>query len=107
VAGSGPASPRSFATDHPDWRIACFFVDKGHRGNGVAVAALEGALQEIACLGGGTVESHPEEVAGPSVCASFLHKGSLSMFEKQGFERIRPIAKNHWVVTKLVSTKRG
>jgi GNAT superfamily N-acetyltransferase len=83
-----------------------FFVDKAYRGKGVAAAALEGALHEIARLGGGTVESYPEEVAGRSVSASFLHNGSMSMFEQQGFDRNRAIGKNHWVVSKLVSAKR-
>jgi GNAT superfamily N-acetyltransferase len=35
----------------PDWRITCFFVDRSYRGNGVAFAALEGALREIPRLG--------------------------------------------------------
>jgi GNAT superfamily N-acetyltransferase len=93
---------REGITRLPDWRITCFFVDKGCRGKGVAVAALQGALREIARLGGGTVESYPEDVASRSVSGSFLHNGSLAMFEKEGFERIRPIGKNHWVVTKAV-----
>ena len=38
---------------------------QGHRGRGVARAALEGALEEIARLGGGTVESYPGAVGGP------------------------------------------
>ena len=48
----------------PDWRITCFFVDREYRGKGVASIALAGALQEIARLGGGTVESYPEDVEG-------------------------------------------
>jgi hypothetical protein len=43
----------------PDWRITCFFTGKGLRSRGVANAALGGALVEIACLGGGTVEGYP------------------------------------------------
>jgi GNAT superfamily N-acetyltransferase len=86
----------------PEWRITCFFVDKTHRGTGVASAALKGALQEIARLGGGTVESYPEGVEGRSVAASFLHNGTVSMFERQGFERTRRLGKNHWVVAKVV-----
>jgi ribosomal protein S18 acetylase RimI-like enzyme len=35
----------------PDWRITCLFVDKKHRGQGVARAALEGALNQIAEAG--------------------------------------------------------
>jgi ribosomal protein S18 acetylase RimI-like enzyme len=90
----------------PKWRITCFFVDKRYRGRGVAVAALDGALQQIARLGGGTVESYPEEIAGRSVSASFLHNASLSMFEKQCFKRVRKIGKNHWVVARSVAAKR-
>jgi GNAT superfamily N-acetyltransferase len=88
--------------DSPDWRITCFFVDREYRGNGVASAALRGALREIARLGGGTVESYPEEAEGRSVSASFLHNGTVSLFERQGFRRARRLGKNHWVVAKVV-----
>jgi GNAT superfamily N-acetyltransferase len=89
----------------PDWRITCFFVDKSHRGQGVASAALAGALKEIARLGGGTVESYPEDVEGRSSSASFLHNGTLTMFERQGFRQTRRLGKNHWVVSKVVRAK--
>lgn len=49
-------------TEQPDWRIACNYVGKGHRRQGVATAALAGALDLIAGLGGGTVEGYPEDV---------------------------------------------
>jgi ribosomal protein S18 acetylase RimI-like enzyme len=86
----------------PDWRITCFFVDSEYRRSGVAAAALEGALDEIARLGAGTVESYPEDTAGRSVSGSFLHNATVSMFESQGFERIRRLGKHHWLVTKVV-----
>jgi GNAT superfamily N-acetyltransferase len=86
----------------PDWRITCFFVDRSYRGKGVAAAALEGALREIRRLGGGTVESYPEDVEGRSVSASFLHNGTVQMFERQGFRRVRRIGKDRWVVAKVV-----
>ena len=70
--------------DLPDWRITCFFVDRGRRNRGVSSAALAGALEEIGRLGGGTVESYPDEVDGRSVSASFLHNGTLALFERQG-----------------------
>jgi len=95
------------ATDPPDWRITCFFVDKASRGKGVAASALGGALQLIAGLGGGTVESYPEAVEGRSVSSSFLHNGTVAMFEGHGFERDRPIGKDHWVVTRVVAGSHG
>jgi|SRR5215216_2785925 len=88
--------------DLPDWRITCFFADRGRRGRGVASAALAGALEEIARLGGGTVESYPDEAEGRSVSASFLHNGTVAMFERQGFERTRRIGKSRWVVRTVV-----
>jgi GNAT superfamily N-acetyltransferase len=88
--------------DPAAWRITCFFVDRAYRKRGVASCALGGALQQIARLGGGTVESFPERVDGRSVSASFLHNGTVAMFEDHGFERIRAIGKNHWVVAKVV-----
>lgn len=86
----------------PDWRITCFFVDKSYRHKGVASAALAGALKEIARLGGGTVESYPEDVKARPVSSSFLHNGTVAMFEQQGFTRTRQIGKNHWVVSKVL-----
>jgi GNAT superfamily N-acetyltransferase len=94
---------REGLTTLPDWRITCFFVDRSHRGKGVADAALAGALQEIARLGGGTVESYPEDADGRKVSSSFLHNGTVSMFERQGFERARRIGKDRWVVTRIVA----
>jgi len=88
--------------DPPEWRITCFFVDRDHRDNAVASVALGGALREIGRLGGGTVESYPEDVKGRSVSGSFLYNVTVSMFEQQGFRRVRRLGKNHWVVTKTV-----
>ena len=54
-------------------------------------------------LGGGTVESYPEDVGERKVSASFLHNGTLAMFEHHGFERTRPLGKHHWVVSRVVA----
>lgn len=87
----------------PDWRIACNFVGKGHRRQGVATAALAGALDLIAGLGGGRVEGYPEDAA--SVPAGFLFNGASSTYEELGFVRDRQIGKHRWVVTKVVDPK--
>jgi hypothetical protein len=84
----------------PDWRIACNFVGKGNRRQGVATAGLAGALDLIAQLGGGTVEGYPE--GADAVPAGFLFNGALSTYERLGFERDRKIGKHRWVVTRVV-----
>ncbi len=89
--------------DLPDWRITCFFVGKGHRGQGVAAAALAGALEEITRLGGGVVESYPDDVGeGLKISSSFLHNATLALFEQHGFERTRAIGKTRWVVRRVI-----
>lgn len=97
---------REGATAPPDWRITCFFVDKTYRHKGVAAAALNGALQEIARLGGGTVESSPEDVEGRKVSNAFLYNATVAMFEQEGFERTRQLGKNNWLVSKRVRARR-
>ncbi|MGP1253199.1 MAG: hypothetical protein ACTS10_02220 [Kiloniellales bacterium] len=83
----------------PDWRITCFFSGKGHRGTGVASAALEGAIGQIRRLGGGRIEGYPEDIEGRKASPAFLFNGVLSTFERLGFERSRKIGKHKWVVT--------
>jgi GNAT superfamily N-acetyltransferase len=84
----------------PDWRIACCYVGKGYRRQGVAAAALAGALDLIAGLGGGVVEGYPE--SAEAVPAGFLYHGVLSTFESLGFTRQRKIGKHRWVVSLVV-----
>jgi GNAT superfamily N-acetyltransferase len=92
-------------TTSPDWRIACCYVGKGHRRQGVATAALAGAVDLIAGLGGGTVEGYPEDAG--SVPAGFLFNGALSTYEKLGFTRDRKIGKHRWVVARAVAPRVG
>ncbi len=90
----------------PDWRITCFFAAKTHRRSGVAETALRGALHDIAAHGGGVVESYPEDTANRKVSGSFLYNATLAVFERQGFQRVRQLGKNHWVVRRTVDALR-
>ncbi len=90
-------------TAPPQWRIGCCFVGKGRRRQGVAAAALAGALRMIGELGGGTVEGYPE--GADRVAAGFLYHGALSTYEKLGFVRDRRIGTHRWVVTTTVAPR--
>ena len=89
----------------PDWRLPCFFVGKGYRKRGVAKIALRAALEEIARLGGGTVEAYPLDVEAVKTSSSFLHAGTVRMFLTEGFEQVRQIGKSQWVVRKTIQPK--
>lgn len=86
----------------PDWRIPCFFVDRDHRRDGVARAALEGALRLIARRGGGTVDGYPISVHREDYGSSFLWGGTESMFARAGFERLERLGKSKVLMRKIV-----
>jgi hypothetical protein len=72
----------------------------------VAEAALAGALGLISTAGGGVIESYPEDTTDRKVSSSFLHNATVSMFEAEGFERVRRIGKDRWVVRRTVIPSR-
>jgi GNAT superfamily N-acetyltransferase len=97
---------REYAKDPPpsaDWRIACIFVDKRHRGQGVARAGLEGALAQIADAGGGRVEAISEVTAGREAQGRFLFSATVELFEDLGFERGRQVGKHAYIVSREIS----
>ena len=90
----------------PNWRITCFFSGKGNRGNGVASAALGGAIEQIKKLGDGRIEGYPEDTEGRIASPAFLFNGSLSTFQRYGFKRVHQIGKHKWIVTRTVRKSR-
>jgi ribosomal protein S18 acetylase RimI-like enzyme len=90
------------APPRPDWRITCFWVDKRHRGQGIARAALEGALGQIAQAGGGRVEAISEVTAGREAQGRFLFSATVELFEQSGFSRSRQVGKHAWIVSRQV-----
>lgn len=96
---------REYAKDPPPrarWRITCIFVDKRHRGLGVARAALEGALVQIAAAGGGRVEAISEVTEGREAHDRFLFSGTVELFEQHGFTRGRQVGKHAWIVSREI-----
>ncbi|MBP8531767.1 GNAT family N-acetyltransferase [Streptomyces sp. MK37H] len=92
--------------DHlPDWRIGCVFTASGHRGQGVARAAVAAALEAIVAAGGGTVEAYPEQSEGrPAQRGAYFHTGPEGLYAGFGFARQRKIAKWRWVMRLTVPT---
>src|SRR5262245_52537534 len=91
------------AGEQPDWRIGCLFTDKRYRGEGVARAAVTGALDAIRAAGGGLVEAYPEQVEGRKPQrGAYFHTGPEDLFTDLGFERDRRIAKWRWVMRRQV-----
>lgn len=93
------------AAPAPDWRITCVYVDRRHRGQGVARAALEGALDQIRRAGGGVVEAISEMTEGREAHGRFLFTATAELFEDYDFTRVRQVGKHAWVLRGTVPAR--
>ena len=89
----------------PDWRIACVYVDRRHRGQGVARVAVEGALDSIARQGGGLVEAISETTAGREAQGRFLFSGTVELFDQYDFDRVRQVGMHAWIVQRVMAAR--
>ena len=73
--------------DTPVWSIVCFVVGRRSRGRGVASSLLDGAIEYARTQGATVLEAYPVEVAeGTRIPSATAYHGTLSMFERAGFE---------------------
>ena len=72
--------------DRPVWSIVCFVVSRTHRRSGVAAALLDAAVEYARAHGATILEAYPADTGGRKVPAANVFNGTLSMFEKAGFE---------------------
>jgi hypothetical protein len=86
----------------PEWRITCIFVDRDYRKKDLSFVALCGALELIKSLGGGIVESYPQDTQGRKVSNSFLYNGTRQIFERAGFSYESKKGKNHCIMRKTI-----
>lgn len=91
----------------PDWRITCVFVDKRHRGQGIARQAVQGALALVAEAGGGLVEAISEVTEGRQAHSRFLFSATVELLEDLGFQRGRQVGKHAWVLSRTVAPARS
>ena len=84
------------------WRITCFFVDRAHRGMGVAKAGLHAALDSISKRGGGVVEAYPVVSKKMLAVPEWKWFGTVGMFAKEGFVRAAPLGTSMALMRKKV-----
>ncbi len=71
--------------DLPVWSIVCFVVGRQARGQGVALALLDAAIQHARANGATGLEAYPADTGGDRIPSPMAYKGTLSMFERAGF----------------------
>ena len=83
--------------DKPVWSIVCFVVGRRSRGQGVASALLDAAIDYARDHGATMLEAYPVEVAaGKRIGSGDAYKGTLSMYERAGF---KVVERRQWNAT--------
>ncbi|MGH2693694.1 MAG: GNAT family N-acetyltransferase [Actinomycetota bacterium] len=71
------------------WAIVCFYIDRHHRGNGVASKLLRAAVDYAAARGARVIEGYPIDVQKrKSVASAELFVGTVDMFAGAGFVEV-------------------
>jgi GNAT superfamily N-acetyltransferase len=73
--------------DKPVWSIVCFVVGRRSRGQGIANALLDAAIDYARDHGATRLEAYPVDLAaGKRIGSGEVYRGTLSMFERAGFK---------------------
>jgi len=72
--------------EKPVWSIVCFVVSRKLRGQGIARALLDAAVDYARDHGATLVEAYPVDPSRGRVPAAAAYTGPLGMFERAGFE---------------------
>jgi GNAT superfamily N-acetyltransferase len=72
--------------DKPVWSIVCFVVARQVRGQGVASALLDAAMDYAREHGATLLEAYPVDTGGERISSASVFKGTLTMFERARFE---------------------
>ncbi|HLE65111.1 MAG TPA: GNAT family N-acetyltransferase [Candidatus Bathyarchaeia archaeon] len=85
------------------WRITCFFVDKDHRGKGIANTALRATLESIGKQGGGIVEAYP--VVSKKILAEsqWIWFGTPGMFKREKFKPVAQLGASYLLMRRTLS----
>lgn len=72
--------------DTPVWSIVCFVVTRRLRGQGMAEALLDAAIGYARAHNAVALEAYPIDTSGGRLRSAQVYQGTLSMFERAGFE---------------------
>ena len=92
----GPESPGECV-----WSIACFFVPRERRGEGLSQALLEAAVDHAKRRGASAIEAYPVDPDSPS----YRFMGFVDLFRRNGFRAVGRAGSRRHVMRRDVSGK--
>jgi hypothetical protein len=74
--------------DEAVWSIACFWIPRGNRRQGIGRALLDGAAKYAFAQGAAAVEGYPVDTGGGKTAAASIFTGTAAMFGDAGFVEV-------------------
>jgi GNAT superfamily N-acetyltransferase len=71
----------------PVWSVWCIRVRPGHRGHGISLPLLDGAVAYAGARGAPAVEGYPVDNRGAVVDRTMAYVGTRLLFERAGFTK--------------------
>jgi GNAT superfamily N-acetyltransferase len=69
------------------WSVSCFYIRRGHRGQGVAAELLDGAVEMARRAGAPALEGYPVDTDVPGSSRN-VFTGTAAMFGRAGFTTV-------------------
>ncbi len=86
--------------EKPVWSIVCFVVGRKSRGQGVAAALLDAAIDYARDHGATMLEAYPVDTSnGGRIPSANAYMGTLAMYERAGFDIVE---RRQWNATSPV-----
>ena len=74
--------------DVPVWSVACFFIKKGFRRQGVSLQMLRAACTHVKACGGAVLEGYPIDSHRERYPAAYAWTGFVQTFRNASFEEV-------------------
>lgn len=89
------------------WAVVCFVVRAGYRKHGLMHHLLTGAVEHARLAGAQAIEGYPVDAAGGPVDVISGYVGTVTLFERGGFQRAEPTAghsggRSRWVMRRTL-----
>ncbi len=72
------------------WSVVCFYIPRGRRRQGIGSALLAAAIAHARKGGARVLEAYPVDARGRRVPSSSAYTGTVELFARAGFRRLRP-----------------
>ena len=74
--------------DKAVWSIVCFYIKKDHRGDGLTLKMIRGAIEYVRQRGGEIIEAYPTAVRSPNAPPVSIFMGIPEVYKQAGFREV-------------------